>query len=108
MKVYIKNNSVFPERIFALGRGSYGFDRLDFVFSKEWHALTKRIIFVSPKGERITAELENNSVQIPESILCSRGKSLVFATGAIGRRKLVSVSAELWVIGELPEKEEQA
>ena len=106
MKIHIKNNSVYPERIFAIGRGSYGFDRLEFVFSKEWRSLSKRIIFVSPSGERIAVSLDSSSVQIPRSILATRGKNLIFVVGTRGVDTLVSASIELWVTGEAPEESE--
>ena len=105
MRIHIKNNSVLPKRIFAIGRGSYGFDQLDFVFSKEWKKLSIKIIFISPTGERASLSFDGSPIKIPRNILASRGKSLIFAVGTKGDHTLTSMNIELWVTGEMPQND---
>lgn len=105
MRIHIKNNSVSPRRIFAVGRGSYGFDLLNFVFSKEWKKLSKKIVFISPSGERTSISFGGSPIKIPRNILASRGKNLIFAVGTNGEDTLTSMSMELWVTGEMPQEE---
>lgn len=103
MKIHIKNNSVYPQRIFAFGRGSYGFDLLEFVFSSDWKGLNKKIVFVAPDGEQISVKHKGETVTVPRKILSSRGKCLIFAVGEGGGLAKTSVPIELWVAGDHPE-----
>ena len=107
MKIHIKNNSVYPQKIFAVGRGSYGFDLLEFVFSKDWRGLDKTIVFVSPDGTQIRKKHNGCAVRIPREILASRGRCLIFAVGDNAECSKISVQIELWIVGDTPEKESE-
>ena len=107
MRIHIKNNSVYPQKIFAVGRGSYGFDTLEFVFSRDWRGLTKTIVFVSPDGAQTRIKYKDSAVSIPREILLSRGKCLVFAIGENAERSKSSVQIELWIAGDIPEQESE-
>lgn len=101
MKIQVKNNSVYPKTIFAFGRGSYGFDLIEFCFSKEWHEMKKSVVFVASDGTRICLALdESSSVRIPREILTLRGKCLIFITGEHDGISIASVPIELWVAGD--------
>lgn len=105
MKINIKNNSVYPQKIFAVGRGSYGFDLLEFVFSKDWRGLDKSVVFVAPSGEHTRIKYDGAAIRIPREILASRGKCLIFAIGEGRECSKSSVPIELWIAGDIPEKE---
>ena len=107
MKIRIKNNSVYPQKIFAVGRGSYGFDTLEFVFSIDWRALDKTIVFVAPDGIQTRIKYDGRAVCIPREILSARGRCLVFAVGEGQKRLKSSVQIELWIAGDIPEKESE-
>ena len=107
MKISIKNNSVYPQKIFAVGRGSYGFDLLEFVFSKDWRGLDKSVVFVTPDGAQIRIKYEGHAISIPREILASRGRCLIFAIGEGRECAKSSVQIELWIAGDIPEKESE-
>ena len=106
MKIHIKNNSAFPNRIFAIGRGESGVETLEFVFSREWNALSKKILFVSPSGSKFSVDYDGSPVNIPEEILNSRGASLIYAMGEGKNRLRSTLPIELVVVGSFPTETE--
>ena len=104
MKINIKNNSASPNRIFAIGRGESGVETLEFVFSREWNALSKKILFVNPSGERLTVDYDGSSVRIPDTVLNSRGTSLIYALGDGKKHNRTTLPIELVVVGRSPQE----
>ena len=108
MKIKVKNNSVSPQKLFAVGRGSYGFDTVEFDFSRDWKNLKKTVVFVAPDGEQTSVEYDGE-VRIPRDILSARGSCRIFVVGKAGELTKTSVPIELWVAGDIPaEKREEA
>ena len=106
MKIKVKNNSVSPQKLFAVGRGSYGFDTVEFEFSRDWKSLEKTVVFVAPDGAQTNVDY-NGEVRIPKEILAARGSCRIFVIGKDGDLTKTSVPIELWVAGNLPSDKQE-
>ena len=108
LKIEVNYYSVSPSRFIAGTAGSYGFEKLEAVFSPEWSSLSKKIVFQTPSGRSVSVLYFDEPIDIPSEVMAERGVSKFAIIGYEGEKVLVSVSGELDVIGSLCADAEEA
>lgn len=108
MKISVNYYSVTPRRFIAGTRGSYGIEKLEIAFSKEWNGLTKRVVFYPPDAEPVGVMYSSEPINIPMEVMRSRGKTKYAVIGYKDEKKLVTVSGEMDVLGALDDTENES
>lgn len=102
MKVSVGKYALTPSKLLAGTVGSYGFERLRFVFDDFWRPLTKRILFAPPEGKQISLLLTSDEVTLPREVCRTEGVCRFALVGSEGERVIVTLTGELFVLQTLP------
>ncbi len=106
MKLKVSYYSLSPSRFIAGTVGSYGFEKLEFEFGKEWKELGKKVVFYPNGGEPVSVVYAGEPIDIPPEVMSKRGISKFCVVGYKDEKIFISVSGELDVLGALsPEAE---
>ena len=97
--ITVNEYSICPQTVIAGTQGSEGVFGLSFSFDASWAELAKKAVFLLPNGERIYRSLRNDAITIPREVMQARGKSRCFLVGRQGKRRLITVSFSLLVLG---------
>ena len=97
MVIEVNKYSLNPRWFLAGTKGSYGNEKLEFVFSKEWDGLSKKVNFIPFGGEEVSVYY-TGPIYIPYEVMVRAGTCVFGVTGYQGNNKILSVTGELKVL----------
>lgn len=98
MKITINNYVLFPKRFIAGTKGSYGIEKLEFLFDKKWEGLVKKVTFCPPEGDSVTLLIDNEPVAVPYEVMSCAGLTRYHVSGYSDEQALITVSGEIDVL----------
>ena len=97
MKIEVNKYSLNPRWFVAGTKGSYENETLEFVFSKEWDGLTKKVNFIPYDGEEVSI-VYTKPITIPYEVMVRAGTCVFGVSGYKGSLRLLSVTGEMKVV----------
>lgn len=97
MIIEVNKYSLTPRWFVAGTKGSFGNEKLEFVFSKEWEGLAKKVNFIPFGGEEISVYY-TKPIDIPYDVMVRAGTCVFGVSGYRGGVKILSVTGELKVL----------
>ena len=97
MVIEVNKYSLNPRWFVAGTKGSYGNEKLEFVFSKEWDGLSKKVNFIPFGGEEISVYY-TGPIDIPYEVMVRAGTCVFGVSGYRDGVKILSVTGELKVL----------
>ena len=97
MIIEVNKYSLNPRWFVAGTKGSFGNEKLEFAFSKEWEGLSKKVTFIPFGGEEISVYYFE-PIDIPYEVMVRAGTCVFGVSGYRGGVKILSVTGELKVL----------
>ena len=97
MIIEVNKYSLNPRWFVAGTKGSFGNEKLEFAFSKEWEGLSKKVTFIPFGGEEISVYYLE-PIDIPYEVMVRAGTCVFGVSGYRGGVKILSVTGELKVL----------
>lgn len=102
MKITATKYRLNPDRICAGTRGSYGIEKIEFVFSPEWDGLTKKVVFHPVRGRPVEIPYAGGEIDIPPEVMRHSGETRFVVSGVLDagdavERKIVSLTGVIEV-----------
>ena len=97
LKIKVDKYSLTPKWFVGGTKGSYGTEKVEFVFSKEWDGLVKKITFIPYGGKEISV-LYTEPIFLPYEIMTYGGTCVFAVSGYKGANRLLSITGEVKVL----------
>ncbi len=98
MIIKIEKYVMNPGRFVAGTRGSYGIEKLDFLFSQEWDGLAVSVSFYPLDGDPVAVVYGGVPINIPAEVMNVSGTSRFVVSGYSGERVLITAEGMIRVL----------
>ncbi len=98
MKIKVENYIIEPATFVAGTRGSYGIEKMELAFSREWEGLAVTVSFYPPDSEGVSVVYTGEPIFIPAEVMAKPGSSRMVVSGCLGDKTLITAEALVRVL----------
>ncbi len=109
LTIHVSKNEIYPKRIYAGTRGSFGLTKLNFELSPEWDGAACTVVFHPKRGKPISVAWAGIPIDVPYEIMQYSGISSFVFSGTVytdgkAEGKRISLPGEVEVLYTLEDE----
>lgn len=109
LTIHVSKNEIYPKRIYAGTRGSFGLTKLNFELSPEWDGAACTVVFHPKRGKPISVAWAGVPIDVPYEIMQYSGISSFVFSGTVytdgkAEGKRISLPGEIEVLYTLEDE----
>lgn len=109
MKINVNGYMLSPRRFIAGTKGSYGTQKIKFVFDSRWRGLARKVIFYPADADPVEVVIGDEAITIPREVMAKGGLVKYTVVGHGENSALVSVTGGIDVLSstvDVPEDDD--